>query len=79
MAGSEFDHVAQRQKSADGVKLEAVLMDFQSSSPKQAEEAKKKVYSAPQVTDLGAIEQLSLGGSGPVMEGMQMTNRMKRP
>lgn len=55
-------------------------MDSHGSSPSHVEQAAKKAYSAPQVTDLGAIGQLSLGGSGFIRETMPGgPNMMKHP
>ncbi len=54
-------------------------MDSRGSSPLHVEQVAKKAYSTPQVMDLGAIGQLSLGGSGLIMENAAMTNMMKRP
>jgi hypothetical protein len=54
-------------------------MDSHGASPRREEPVAKKAYSTPQLIDLGAIEQLSLGGSGIVMENAAMTNKMKHP
>jgi len=54
-------------------------MDSRSSSP-LPEQPAKETYSAPQVTDLGAIGQLSLGGSGMNPENRPGgPNMMKHP
>jgi len=39
----------------------------------------KKNYSSPTLVEFGPIQQISLGGSGSVMENMAMTNLMKHP
>jgi hypothetical protein len=54
-------------------------MDSSRPTPAPEPLSSKKPYSTPELTDLGAIEQLALGGSGPVSEGRQMVNRMKKP
>jgi hypothetical protein len=59
--------------------LEVVFMDSSRPTPAPEPLSSKKPYSTPELTDLGAIEQLALGGSGPVSEGRQMVNRMKKP
>jgi hypothetical protein len=80
MAGFEFVFVVERQQPATLVKPKVVLMDSRGSSPVPGEQAAKKAYSAPQLTDLGAIEQLALGGSGAMMENMPGgPNMTKRP
>ena len=60
MAGFESVFVAESQQPATLVKPEVVLMDSRGSSPTQGEQTAKKAYSTPQLTDLGAIEQLAL-------------------
>jgi hypothetical protein len=52
-------------------------MDSQGPLPQQP--AAKKVYSAPKLVDIGAIEQIALGGVGSVRENAAMTNKMKHP
>jgi hypothetical protein len=54
-------------------------MDSPRSSPSQKEPAAKKPYSAPKLTDLGAIEKLSMAGSGAQAEGMGSTNVKRHP
>jgi len=49
-----------------------------SSSPER-EPAPKKPYSAPKLADLGAIEELSLAGSGAIAEGHGSTNLKRHP
>ena len=49
-------------------------------SSSHTEPVAKKPYSAPQVTDLGAIGELALGGSGIIGEAMKGgPNMMKHP
>jgi hypothetical protein len=55
-------------------------MDSRRPSPPPTEPAAKKTYSTPELTDLGTIGQLSLGGSGAIRENMPGgPNRMKHP
>lgn len=54
-------------------------MDSMRSLPSQTEHPAKKVYSTPTLVDLGAVEQLSLAGTGAVVEGPGSTNRLRRP
>jgi hypothetical protein len=55
-------------------------MDSHGSVPAHEEQTAKKPYSTPQLVDLGAIGQLSLGGSGIIRENMPGgPNRMKHP
>jgi hypothetical protein len=53
-------------------------MDSIHTSPSQEEQAKKP-YSAPQLVDLGAVEELSMAGAGSQTEGPGSTNRKKKP
>jgi hypothetical protein len=53
-------------------------MDSLHSSPAE-KDAAKKPYSSPKLLDLGAIEELSLAGSGAQMEGPGSTNVKKKP
>lgn len=55
-------------------------MNSDHSSSLHTESAAKKAYSAPQVTDIGAIGELALGGSGVIAENMSGgPNMMKHP
>ncbi len=54
-------------------------MDSLHPSPSQQEPAVKKPYSSPKLVDLGAIEELSLAGSGAVAEGPGSTNKKRKP
>jgi hypothetical protein len=50
--------------------------DRPTSAPEQ--QLPKKPYSTPQLTDVGAIEQLVLAGSPPVGNGRHLLKRMKK-
>lgn len=39
----------------------------------------KRAYSVPTLVEFGAIQQISLGGTGTVAEMLAMTNLMKHP
>jgi hypothetical protein len=54
-------------------------MDSLRSLPSQREQAAKKAYSTPTLIDLGAVEELSLAGTGSVKEGPGSTNRKRHP
>ena len=43
------------------------------------EQATKAAYAQPKLTVYGGFSQLTAGGSGTVVEGMAMTNMMRRP
>jgi hypothetical protein len=49
-----------------------------SSSSEREQVKKKQPYSAPRLTDLGSIQQLSLAGVGPSLEPMKSTNHKQR-
>jgi hypothetical protein len=54
-------------------------MDSLHLSLGQKEPTSKKPYASPRLVDLGAIEELSLAGSGAIMEGPGSTNPKKKP
>ncbi|MBZ5649998.1 MAG: hypothetical protein LAO18_05895 [Acidobacteriia bacterium] len=54
-------------------------MDSKASLPLRGQQTAKAAYSSPRLEDLGAIEEIALGGFGSVVEMMQMTNLMKHP
>ena len=39
----------------------------------------KRPYSSPRLVDLGAIEELSLAGSGALVEGMSSPDKKRKP
>jgi hypothetical protein len=47
-------------------------------SPSERECVEKKPYSDPVLTDLGSIQQLSLGGVGPSHENVGSKNNSKK-
>lgn len=54
-------------------------MDSKTSSSLPVQQAAKAAYSSPRLEDLGAIEEIALGGVGSMAEMMQMTNVTKHP
>jgi hypothetical protein len=54
-------------------------MDSHDPLSQQRETLTKKPYSTPELTDLGAIGQIALGGVGSVAEMAMMTAAMKHP
>lgn len=55
-------------------------MDSKISSPLPAKPTAKAAYSSPRLEDLGAIEEIALGGIGSMAETMPGgPNRMKHP
>lgn len=54
-------------------------MDSKVSLPSRGQPAAKRTYSSPRLEDIGAIEQIALGGTGSVMEGLRMMAAMKHP
>ncbi len=54
-------------------------MDSIHSSPSREEHATKKPYAAPRLVDLGAIQELSLAGSGTQSEGPGSMNVKRKP
>lgn len=52
-------------------------MDSKVSMPSRGQQSEKKAYSSPTLVDIGAIEQIALGGTGTVAENAQMINLMK--
>lgn len=59
--------------------LEVCLMDSLHTSPFHHEPSVKKPYSSPRLVDLGAIEELSLAGSGTQAEGPGSMNVKRKP
>jgi hypothetical protein len=55
-------------------------MDSKVSLPSRGQQASKAAYSSPRLDDLGAIEEIALGGFGSMQEAMPGgPNRMKHP
>jgi hypothetical protein len=54
-------------------------MDSLHSSPTQNESAPKKPYTSPKLLDLGAVEELSMAGSGMLTEGQHSTDKKRKP
>ena len=54
-------------------------MNSKTSSSLPVQQTAKAAYSSPRLEDLGAIEEIALGGFGSVAEMMQMTAAMKHP
>jgi hypothetical protein len=54
-------------------------MDSKVSLPSRGQQGARATYSSPRLEDLGAIEEIALGGFGSVVEMMQMTAAMKHP
>jgi len=48
-------------------------------SNKVSKVSSNKNYSSPTLVEFGPIQQISLGGTGSVVENAQMTNTMKHP
>ena len=55
-------------------------MDPKASLPSRGQQAAKATYPSPRLEDLGAIEEIALGGFGSMAEMMAGgPNRMKHP
>jgi hypothetical protein len=55
-------------------------MDSKVSLPSRGQNAPRSTYSSPRLEDLGAIEEIALGGFGSMAEAMPGgPNRMKHP
>ena len=55
-------------------------MDSKVSSPSRGQQAAKASYSSPRLEELGAIEEIALGGFGSMAGNMPGgPNRMKHP
>jgi hypothetical protein len=80
LAASDLGLVAGKQEFVSHVKTSwRYPVDSHRSLPSQEEQAAKKAYSTPRLVDLGAVEELSLAGTGSVAEGPGSKNSKKHP